>query len=324
MKYKQLGRTGLTVSTISLGTLTVGTELNEKDSTNLIKNSLDAGINFLDTSDTYGAGKSEEFVGKAIKGERDAVLLATKVGRRPGPRDFGTLSRKSIMMAIEASLRRLDTDYIDLYYAHVPDYLTPLEETLRAFDDLVHQGKVRYIGCSNFYAWRVCKSLWLSERHNLARFECVQPPYNLLARDMEYELVPLCASEGLGICVFNPLAGELLTGRHTFGAPPAEGRLTLKSAGPRYLKRYWSEANFKAVDRFKQIAHDHGRTMAQFAMAWILNNPAITSVISGYTSIAQLDDNVQAMELVLSEEELAACDNVWEMFRPPRHMYAMQ
>lgn len=323
MKYKQLGRTGLKVSTIGLGTLTIGTQVNEAESINLIRNALASGINFLDTSDTYGEGRSEEVVGKAIKGERDSVLLATKVGRRPGPRDFGTLSRKSIMKAIEDSLRRMQTDYIDVYYAHVPDYETSLEETLRTLDDVIQQGKVRYIGCSNFRAWMLCKALWVSDRHNLVRFECIQPPYNLLARDIEYELIPLCVSEGIGVCVFNPLAGELLTGRHTFGKPPAEGRFTLESCGPKYLERYWSEANFKAVDRLKQIAQDHGRNMVQFALAWILSNPAITSVLSGFISTKQLEENLKATEIVLSEEELLACDSVWQMFRPPRHMYGM-
>ena len=321
MKYRQLGRTGLIVSHISLGTLTLGTQVNEADSILLIKSALASGINFLDTSDTYGDGISEEVVGKAIKGERDSVLLATKVGRREGPRDFGTLSRRSIMKAVEDSLGRLKTEYIDVYYAHTPDYLTPLEETLRSFDDLIRQGKVRYIGCSNFRAWMLCKSLWVSDVHKLTRFECIQPPYNLLTRDMEYELLPLCASEGIGVCVYNPLAGELLTGRHTFGKPPAEGRMTLASKGQRYRDRYWSEANFTAVDSFNRIAQEHGRNLVQFALAWILNNPAITSVLSGCTSITQLEETLKAAELTLSEEEFAACDSVWQTLKPPRLLY---
>jgi 1-deoxyxylulose-5-phosphate synthase len=327
MKYKQLGRTGLKVSPMGLGTMTLGEQVNEADSIELIKTALSSGINFLDTANSYLRGKSEEVVGKAIKGQRDSVVLATKggaVGDLPnvGPNERG-LSRKNIMKAIEGSLRRLQTDYIDLYYAHFPDYQTPLEETLRTMDDLVHQGKVRYIGCSNFRAWMLCKALWVSDRHNLVRFDCVQPPYNLLARDMEYELIPLCASEGVGVVVFNPLAGELLTGRHKFDKQPEEGRFTLKFFGPTYRERYWSAANFDAVNRLKQIAEDHGRTLVQFSLAWILSNPTITSVLSAPVTKTHLEENLKATELVLSEEELKACDEVWHMFRPPRFMYGV-
>jgi len=323
MKYRNMGRTGLKVSEMSLGTMTMGTEVSEEDSINIIKSALAAGINILDTADVYSGGRSEEIIGKALKEERHSVVIATKVNERrgPGPNDAG-LSRKHIMWGIEESLRRLQTDYIDLYYCHFFDYETPIEETLRTLDDLVHEGKVRYIGCSNFWAWQLCKSLWVSELHNLARFDCIETPYNLLTRDIEPELLPLCANEGIGVCVYNPLASELLTGRHAPDKPPTEGRFTLEMLGPMYLERYWSDINFQAVDRLKQIAKEHDRSLSQFALAWILSNKTITSFLSGVTSLRQLEENLAATEVELTEEELLACDEVWHMFRPPRHSYA--
>jgi aryl-alcohol dehydrogenase-like predicted oxidoreductase len=323
MIYKKLGRTGLKVSPICLGTMNYGDPVSEVESIKIINDAFDAGVNFLDTADMYVGGQSEEIIGKALKGKRDSFVIATKVCGKsgPGPNDLG-LSRKHIMQAVEGSLKRLQTDYIDLYYTHTPDYDTPIEETLRAFDDLVHQGKVRYIGCSNFAAWQLCKALWVSDLYQLVRFECVEPPYNLLTRDIEMELIPLCENEEVGICVYNPLAGEMLTGIHEFGKPPAEGRFTHKIMGPGYTERYWSEMNFKAVDMLKQAAKDRGCTLAQFAIAWILNNKVITSVLSGTTAIKQLSENIAAAEITLTEEEKKICDDVWLMFRPPRYHYA--
>jgi len=300
-----------------------GNQVSETEAINIIEKALNAGVNFLDTADAYAEGRSEGIVGKALKGKRHSVVLATKVANRTGPgaNDIG-LSRKHIMKGIEDSLRRLETDYIDLYYVHLPDYDTPIEETLRTLDDLVHQGKVRYIGCSNFRAWQLCKALWVSDLHNLARFDCIQPPYNLLTRDIEYELLPLCASEGVGVCVYTPLAAGLLTGKHDPNKPPAEGtRFTLERMGPMYYERYWSATNFEAVARLKQIAREYDRSLAQFALAWILSNETITSAICGATSVKQLEENLGATEVKLSEEELAACDGVWQQLRPIRFFY---
>jgi aryl-alcohol dehydrogenase-like predicted oxidoreductase len=315
MQYKKLGRTGLRVSPIALGTMFLGAQVDETESIKIIKGAMAAGVNFLDTSDGYAGGRSEEIIGKALKGERHSVVVATKAGgpTGPGPNEIG-LSRAHIMQAVEGSLRRLQTDYIDLYYVHLPDFNTPIEETLRAMDDLVHQGKVRYIGCSNFFAWQLAKALCVSYLHDLVRFDCIEPPYNLLTRDIESELLPLCASEGVGVCVYNPLAAQMLTGRYDFSKPPAE-------VGGAYLERYWSEINFKAVDRFKEIAKKHGCTLAQFALAWILSNETITSALSGSTSLEQLEENLPATEIKLSPEELKACDEVWLMFRLPRYQY---
>ncbi len=323
MQYRKMGRTGLKVSAICLGSSTYGSQVNEIEAIDIIESALAAGVNFFDTADAYTEGRSEEIVGKALKGKRQSVVLATKVGHRTGPgvNDAG-LSRKHIMQGIEDSLHRLRTDYIDLYYVHEPDYDTPIEETLRALDDLVHQGKARYIACSNFYAWQLCKALWVSDLHGLVRFDCIQPPYNLFTRDIEYELLPLCASEGVGVCVFNPLAGGLLTGKHDPHKPPAKGtRFALERLGAIYREHYWSATNFEAVASLKQIAEEHGRNLPQFALAWILSNEAITSAICGATSLKHLEQNLGATEVKLSKEELAACDGVWQQLRPVRLFY---
>ena len=320
MQYRKMGRTGLKVSAICLGSMTYGSQVGEAEAINIIESALAAGVNFVDTADAYVDGRAEEIVGKALKGKRQSVVLATKVEHRMGPgvNDVG-LSRKHIMQGVEDSLRRLGTDYIDLYYTHKPDYDTPIEETLRALDDLVHQGKVRYIACSNSRAWQLCKALWVSDLRNLARFDCIQSPYNLLTRDVEYELLPLCASEGVGVCVYNPLAAGLLTGKHNPDEPPAKGtRFALES---NYYERYWSATNFEAVARLKQIAREHGRSLPQFALAWILSNRTITSAICGATSLRQLEQNVGATEIELAKEELAACDSIWQQLRPLRFFY---
>ena len=323
MEYKTLGRTGLKVSEICLGTMTFGEQVPEDQAKQITARALEAGVNFFDTADVYVEGRSEEIVGRALKGQRDGIVLATKVANKVGPgiNDQG-LSRKHVMQGIEASLRRLATDYIDLYYVHLPDYNTPIDETLRALDDLVHQGKVRYIACSNFRAWQLCKALWASDMNGWARFDCIQPPYNLITRDIEYELLPLCESEGIGVCVYNPLAAGLLTGKHDPTKPPAQGtRFTLDSIGRMYYERYWSEENFEALSRLSQIADEHGRNLTQFALAWVLSCDAVTSAICGCTSMEHLEINLAASGIKLSEEELKACDGVWDQLRPLRFFY---
>ncbi len=325
MKYRKLGRTGLMVSEICLGTMTFGNQIDEAESTRLLRWAVDAGINFIDTADMYVDGRTEEIVGKALKGVRQSIVLATKVGAwqsGPGVNDVG-LSRKHIMGGIEGSLRRLGTDYVDIYYTHKPDNTTPIEETLRALDDLIRQGKVRYIGCSNYPAWQLGKALWASDNKNLARFDCVQPPYNLITRGIEDELLPLCVSEGVGVCVYNPLAGGLLTGKHDPGRPPAEDtRFGNKRQGKTYTDRYWLPGNFEAVARFKEAAGKHGRSMPRFSLAWILNNKAVTSVICGANSVKQLEENIGAVEITLTDGELNVCDEVWQQLRPSRFSYA--
>jgi len=225
VNYKKVGRSGLKISVIGLGALTFGDQVNESDAEKIIKSAIDAGINYIDTADAYVQGRSEEIVGKALKERRKSIVLGSKLGRWQSGEDINDvgLSRKYIMQEVENSLRRLGTDYIDIYHAHRVDYDTPIEETLRAFDDLIHQGKVRYIACSNFRAFQLCEALWVSDKYNLARFECIQIPYNLITRDIEYELLPCCESEGVGVTVFNPLAAGLLSGKHDLNKAPASG-----------------------------------------------------------------------------------------------------
>jgi aryl-alcohol dehydrogenase-like predicted oxidoreductase len=353
MKYRKMGSTGLKVYSFCLGTMTFCKQVEEKDSLRIIYAAIDAGVNFIDTADMYVNGRTEQIVSKALKGRRDSIVLASKVGHtlklgvkwggnrdsgpidmaRPkaftpwpgaddvGPNDMG-LSRKHIMQGVEASLRRLETDYLDIYYAHMPDYNTPLEETLRAMDDLVRQGKVRYLTCSNYRAFQLSKSLWISDKYNLARFDCIQPPYNLLARDIEYELLPLCATEGVGVCVFSPMAAGFLSGKYDKDKGPMKGaRFSLAHQGYVYNQKYWTDDNFEAVAKLKQLAESNGRTLAQFALTWVLTNKTITAVVCGNTSIAQLEQNMAATEISLSEEELKICDDVWNQLRPPRLFY---
>jgi aryl-alcohol dehydrogenase (NADP+) len=232
------------------------------------------------------------------------------------------LSRKHLMQALEGSLKRLETDYLDIYYAHMPDYVTPLDETLRAMDDMVRQGKVRYLGCSNFRAYQLAQSLWTSDKLNLARWDVIQPPYNLLARDVEYELLPLCLEEGVGVVPFSPMAAGLLSGKYDKAKPPLEGaRYSLGHWGYTYNKPYWNDANFAALGQLKKIADGLGYSMSRFALAWALANPAISAISNGATSIAQLDDNAAAVDLRFPADALAACDEVWRSFRVPTVFY---
>lgn len=323
MLYKKMGRTGLKVSTFCLGTMNFGNQVDEKGAIQIMERALEAGVNFIDTADVYAGGRSEEIVGEILKENRDSIVLATKVRAKVGEgvNDSG-LSRKHIMKGIENSLRRLQTDYIDIYYAHMPDHDTPFEETIRAMSDLVQQGKIRYIACSNFTAWELCKALWISDKQNMARFECVSPPYNLVTRDIESELLPLCSSEGIGVCVYNPLAAGILTGKHDPNKPPAEGgRFTIEKLGKNYYNRYWNEVNFNAVELLRKIASEHGRSLAQFSLAWVFNNKTVTATICGASSLVQLEQNLEAAEILLSKEELIACDDVWQQIRPPRFFY---
>ena len=320
MQYKQMGRTGLKISEITLGTMIFGQQVDEDESLKIMDLAFEKGINSFDTADGYAGGRSEEIVGKALKNKRHSVVLASKVYSKqgPGPNDSG-LSREHILQAVENSLRRLGTDYLDIYYAHHPDPTTPIEETLRAFDSLVQQGKVRYAACSNYRAGQLVRALAVSEQRNLARFDCIQTVYNLITRDIEAELLPTCADEGVGVVVYNPLAGGLLTGKHNAAEPPPAD--TRFGQNPIYLERYWSPVNFTAVEHLKQIAAANNRKQAQFALAWVLGNPGIASAIVGASSAAQLAENLGALDVKLSPEETKACDDVWLELRPPRFFY---
>ena len=328
MKIKQLGRTGLKVTEICLGTMTFGNQCDEPTSHAIMSKAFDAGVTFFDTADAYplGAtletvGRTEEYIGRWFQGHpgrRSQVVLATKfygqVGS--GPNDQGG-SRKHIVQAIEGSLRRLQTDYIDLYQMHSPDHETPIDETLSALDDLVHSGKVLYIGCSNFPAWELCKAPWTSDKLGLARFDSVQPRYNLLFRQIEAELLPLAMDQGIGVISYNPLAGGLLTGRYQPGQAPEEGsRFTVQNAGKLYQARYWQEPQMQAVEELKAFCQEHHIDIAQLAIAWVLAQPAITSAIVGASKPEHLDQTLPAVDLVLDEQMRAVCDDIW--YRLPR------
>lgn len=319
MEFRSLGRTGLKVSEICLGTMTFGNQADERESFAIMDAVADAGVNFMDTADVYPVGgtletvgRTEEIVGKWLKGKRDLFVLATKCTfpTGSGPNDRGS-SRRHILQAVDASLRRLQTDYIDLYQMHRVDETTPMEEILRTLDDLVRVGKVRYVGVSNYPAWRIALMLGIADRHGWERLASVQPRYNLLFRDIEEEIVPLCQHAGLGILPYNPLAGGFLTGRYQKGAEPEEGtRFTLPRAGQIYRQRYWHDAQFEAMDRLRDFFEPRGRSLAQVALAWVLGQPGITSAILGASRAEQLDETLPAVALKLSAEELAFCDQI--------------
>jgi len=327
VKTKRMGRTGLKVSEICLGTMTFGRQCDEARSFAIMDTAFAAGVDFFDTADVYPVGggldlvgRTEEIVGKWLKGRREKIVLATKcwgaMGRAPNERG---LSRKHILTAIEASLQRLQTDYLDLYQVHAPDPETPLDETLRALDDVVRQGKVRYVGCSNFQAWLLASALWTSDKLGLARFDCVQPRYNLLFREIENELLPLCRHHGVGVIPYNPLAGGFLTGKYQPAAEPsADTRFGLSGrAGLIYRQRYWQEAQFAAVTHLQEFFTARNKSLTPVAIAWVLAQPGITSPIVGATSAEQLQQSLSATEITLDAAEMEVCNEVW--FTLPRH-----
>jgi aryl-alcohol dehydrogenase-like predicted oxidoreductase len=317
MQYRQLGHSGLRVSTLTLGTMTFGgrgsfANVGSTDvdtATRQVDMCLDAGINLIDTADVYSDGLSEEIVGKALKGRRDRVLLATKA-RMPmgdGPNDAG-LSRHHIIRACEASLRRMGTDYVDLYQVHEWDGATPLEETLGALDHLVNSGKVRYIGCSNYAAWHIMKALGISERRNLQRFISQQIYYSLQARDAEYELVPVALDQGVGILVWSPLAGGLLSGKYRRDQAGPEGSRHLTDWGEPPVRD--EDKLYDTIDALVEIADGRGASPAQVALAWLLGRPGVASVVVGARTDEQLADNLGAADLTLEDDERARLDEV--------------
>ncbi len=315
MKYRLLADTGVFVSELCLGAMTFGGRgqmweviggMQQDAVDEMVACALDAGINFIDTADVYSTGESETMVGRALKGRRGEVVLATKVRGRMGerPNEVG-LSRLHIIKAAEASLRRLGTDYIDLYQIHRSDPLTHIEETLRALDDLVRQGKIRYIGCSNLLAWQLMQALGISRQEGLGRFKCTQSYYSLAGRELEREMIPLLEDQGVGLLVWSPLAGGLLSGKFGPGTDGAEGRRTTFDFPP--VEREKADA---VVEVMRRVAADRGASVAQVALAWVLANPAVTSVIIGARRMSQLEDNLGTVELELSEAELSELDEV--------------
>ncbi|HIA51638.1 MAG TPA: aldo/keto reductase [Candidatus Melainabacteria bacterium] len=326
MKYKTLGDTGLLVSTLCFGAMTFhggqglfkfmgGTQQDEADE--LIKKCVDKGINFFDTADIYSEGGSEEMLGQSFRNlgiQRKDVVIATKCYGRMGPghNDIGA-SRKHIMEAVDASLRRLQTDYIDLYQIHGTDTVTPLEETLRALDTLVQQGKVRYVGCSNWAAWKLQRALDVSEFKNLARFDTLQAYYSIAGRDLERELVPLMENSKTGLLVWSPLAGGLLSGKFDRNNQKPENSRRSEFDFPIVDKeRVWN-----IIDVMRPIANEHNTTVARIALAWLLAKPVVTSVIIGAKNMKQLEDNIGAVDIELTDYQIAALDEASEL--PPEY-----
>ena len=307
MQHGRLGRTGLMVSELCLGTMTFGRELDEAGSEEIVNRFVEAGGNFIDTADVYENGVSEEITGRAIGDRRDDVVLATKV-RFPmgeGPNDVG-LSRKHIMAGCEASLRRLGTDYIDLYQVHCWDEATPLEETLSALTDLVRSGKARYIGVSNFMAWQIMKALGVSELHGFEKFVCLQPQYSLVERGIEDEALPACVSEGLGVIPWGPLGGGFLSGKYRRGErPPEDSRI---AGAEEWMDEYWekraTERNWRVLDAVGAIAEETGKSYAQVSLNWLLCQPGVTAPIIGARTNEQLEDNLGAAGWRLDEKQV--------------------
>ncbi|MHB8682502.1 MAG: aldo/keto reductase [Acidimicrobiales bacterium] len=323
MEHVRLGRSGLPVSRLCLGTMTFGLQCDEQQSVRILDRALQGGITFLDTADAYPlggdlstVGRTEEILGRYLAGRRDDVILATKcfmpVGRRHW--DAG-MSRKHILDAIDASLRRLQTDYVDLYQLHFDDRATPLDETLRALDDVVRSGKVRYVGVSNWMAWRLARAVGRSEVLGTVPIASVQPRYNLLYRANERDLFPLCLEEGIGVIPYNPIAGGLLSGKHAREAQPDEGRFNLGTAGPMYRDRYWHDDEFETVEALRPLADKAGISLAQLALGWVLAQPAVTAPIVGASRPEQLDDTFAAVEHPLDAELVAELDALTRQWR---------
>ncbi|WP_096199472.1 aldo/keto reductase [Bacillus sp. FJAT-45350] len=311
MEYRKLGKSGIVVSELCLGTMTFGRGTSEDESIAIVDRFLEDGGNFIDTADVYARGTSEEYVGKAIKGKRSEVIVATKVRMKVGvhPNANG-YSRKRVLEGVEASLKRLDTDYIDLYQLHVWDNLTPIEETLRTLDDLITSGKVRYIGCCNFLAWQLMKSLSYSERQKYAKFITVQPQYNLLHREIERELLSLCKEEDIAVIPWAPLAGGFLTGKYEGYELPSEGRFSLGWTGEYGWENIALERHFHILNKVKEIASEIGKTPAQVALNWVLNKECVTSPIFGPRTMEQYEENIGAIGWKLSEEHFNKLDEI--------------
>ncbi|MFZ0544732.1 MAG: aldo/keto reductase [Candidatus Promineifilaceae bacterium] len=317
MEYRRLGRTGLKVSTICLGTMQFGWTTDADNAFEVMTRAVELGCNFFDTADVYSrwaegnpGGVSETIIGNWLAEgivRREDIIIATKVKGRmgDGPNDMG-LSRQHIMNAVEVSLERLQTDYIDLYQAHSRDLETPLDETLQAFDDLVRAGMVRYVGCSNYPAWLLTKSLWVSDVRRICRYDSLQPHYSYVHRaEFEQELQPLCLDQGIGVIPYSPLAAGFLTGKYRRDMPLPD---SARAGGVK--TRYMNEMGFSAVDKLEEVGQEHDATIAQMAIGWVLANPAVTSAIIGANNVEQLEETMKGANVTLTAEEKTALDEV--------------
>ena len=323
MEHVRFGNTGLKVSKLCLGTMTFGLQCDEATSVAILDRAAQGGMTFIDTADVYPlgsplelVGRTEEIVGRWLRGKREQFILATKCGFDMGPLDWQRgASRKHVLHAVDASLKRLGTDYVDLYQVHHPDADTPMDETLEAFDTVLRSGKARYIGCSNYPAWRLARALGRSEAMGLHKFISTQPRYNLLFRQNERELFPLCREEGIAVIPYNPLAGGMLTGKHRRSETPAEGRFALGKAAKMYTERYWHDREWDTVDAFVKMAGQAGLEPATLAVAWVIANPVVTAPIIGASRPEQLDAILAAAELKLDPALKAALDDLTHEFR---------
>ncbi|NLN46891.1 MAG: aldo/keto reductase [Clostridiaceae bacterium] len=320
MEYRNLSATGIEVSRLCLGTMTFGGQTDEAESLRILRYAIDNGINFIDTANAYTGGSSEAITGKGIAADRSRIVLATKVYNPVGPdRNDRGLNRRHILRACEDSLRRLHTDYIDIYYLHAPDVHTPIDETLEAMDALVRSGKVRYVGISNHAAWQIGDFLHTAEKKNLAAPIITQNVYNLLTRGVEDELVPFLEAHQMGMAVYNPIAGGLLTGKHQPGSPTAGTRFALNR---NYESRYWDDVNFQAVEQLAAIAKEHEMSLLQLAMRWIVTRRGVDTVITGVSRLEQIEQNIASIEGgALPPEVEEACDGVWRALTGDRFRY---
>ena len=318
MDYRQLNRTDLQVSRLCFGTMTFGKPIDQPTADRMVGRCLEAGINFFDTANAYGRGAAETMLGNSLRGKRKELILATKVQHKmgDGPDQVG-LSKRAIFRAIEDSLRRLQTDYLDIYYLHAPDYNVPIEETLEAMNALVCQGKVRYVATSNYASWQVCETHWIAERTHYQAPVIAQQMYNLIARGIEQEFLPMSKRLGISNIVYNPLAGGLLSGKHDPQKVTSGGRFDSSFwGGPVYHQRYWHEQTFKAVEQLKAIAAAAGRTLPSMAFNWLLHHTPVDGMILGASRMEQLEENLKTCEEgPLAPETVKACDGVWQEFR---------
>ena len=321
MEYRNLGKSGLKVSEMCLGAMTFGHSADESEAKHIVDAALDAGVNFIDTSNNYAAGRSEEILGSLLKGVRERVVLASKFFNpmSNGPNDSGT-SRYNVMNAVEASLRRLQTDHLDVYYIHHLDVETPIEETLRALDDLVRQGKVRYIACSNFPAWRLADGWWTSRLYDLERFTCYQAQYSLVVRDIEEEIVPLCRDKGIGVVAWGPLAGGFLTGKYKPGERKLEG--TRSAEGWVFPEHTFAANADDTLRTLFEVADRAGASAAQVALRWVMDRGGVSSAIVGARTAGQFRESLGAIGLSLAEEDRARLDEVSKL--PERYPYSME
>ncbi len=307
MDYRRVGKSGLKISAIGLGTNTFGARSDEQTAISIIERALELEVNFIDTAESYAQGRSEEIIGKAIKGKRAQAIIATKFGhvRTVNPKEQGG-SRSYMIKAVEASLKRLNTDYIDLYYLHYPDKETPIEETLRALQDLIHAGKVRYIACSNFAAWQSCEAEWTARVNHLEPFIAIQSKYNMFDRSIEQEIVPCCQAYGISVIPWGPLASGFLTGKYNRGQePPA--RFSPRAG---IYRDVFTEANFQRLAKLEMFAKERGHGMGELAVAWLLSHPWLGSVITGATNAEQVSANVVAGNWHLTPQDVVEVDTM--------------